>query len=409
MKDFLNILYVHGVGPWGGSSRSLFETISNFPVNSVNPFFISVKGSSQKEFDKLTSKIIDVVGLSRFDNTQYSYYKGIRWLVLVREIFFIPYTIFAFIQAKRKFKNIDIIHINDVVEIFPLLLSKLFFNVPIVVHVRSVCRLDFTSFRSRLITSILNNYADAIICIDKTVRSSLNPILKSYVVNNSFSNKFITENDYDFLEEKSKMQSSSFKIGFVGSLMKSKGIFELLDAFKIIKERNFDATLVYVGGEPENGYKFVNWFAKKLGLRQFMLSELNSKIIEYKLEDSVFLLGHTNNIKSAYQLMDIVCIPGYFNAPGRQLIEAAFNKIPVILSITNPKDDTLIPYETGIPIPLKDHKKLAKAIVYCIQNRDKVKEMGIKAFELANKNFNPKSNSIKILNIYKKILKLNDV
>ena len=121
------VLYIDGVGVYGGACRSLFENVRLLKGKDVDPYFIIQKGSVLKYYGQLSNKIISVLGISRFDNTEYSYYKGFRWLILLREIFFIPFTLYAFINAKLKWKKFDIIHVNELTEILPILLSKFFF------------------------------------------------------------------------------------------------------------------------------------------------------------------------------------------------------------------------------------------------------------------------------------------
>ena len=405
----MNVLYIHVVGPWGGSSRSLYETIKNFPDKSVNPYFLTVKGTSEFFFRNISKNLISVKGLSRFDNTQYSFYRGFRWLVVLRELYYLPLTILSIYRSKKKFKKIDIIHINDFVAIFPLVLAKVIFKVPIVVHVRSVSRLNFKSFRTRLITRILKSFANQIICIDETVKESLDSKLESIVIHNSFTKSNVIDNDINLAQKISQLDSKIFKIGFIGSMHKSKGILELFEAFKIVISRGYLSKLIYVGGEPTNSSNTLNRILNKLGIRQFQLEDLKTQIKASNFENHVSFFGHVNNVENVYDVLDIVCIPGLADAPGRQLIEAAFSKVPVILAISKPKKDTIISYKTGIAVPLRNAEKLSEAIIFCINNKEKTKKMGENAFDLAKKNFDPKTNSLKILNIYEKISStLND-
>jgi len=401
----LNVLYIHVVGPWGGSSRSLYETIKNFPDKSVNPYFLTVKGTSEFFFRNISKNLISVKGLSRFDNTQYSFYKSFRWLIVLRELYYLPLTILSLYRAKKKFKKIDIVHINDFVAIFPLVFAKIIFKVPIVVHVRSVSRLNFKSFRTRLITRILKSFVNQIICIDETVKESLDSKLESIVIHNSFTKSNVIDNDINLAQKISQLDSKIFKIGFIGSMHKSKGILELFEAFKIVISRGYLSKLIYVGGEPTNSSNPLNRILNKLGIRQFQLEDLKNQIKASNFENHVSFLGHVNNVEKIYEILDIVCLPGLADAPGRQLIEAAFFKVPVILSISKPKSDTLVQYKTGIAVPLRNPEKLAEAIIFCIENERKIKEMGENAYELAKINFDSKANSSKIFKVYEKILK----
>ena len=69
------------------------ELIKAFPKGRVKPYLITQKGNVEKYLKKEKIKIKSTIGLSKFDNTRYGYYRGLRWLILLREIWYIYYTI----------------------------------------------------------------------------------------------------------------------------------------------------------------------------------------------------------------------------------------------------------------------------------------------------------------------------
>ena len=92
------------------------------------------------------------------------------------------------------------------------------------------------------------------------------------------------------------------------------------------------------------------------------------------------------------------------NAVGRPVIEASFYKVPSIVAITDPLDDTMIDDETGICIPKKKPQALAGAIEYFYSNQQEIDRMGQAAFQLALENFDSKQNAEKMLKIYQNCL-----
>ena len=79
----LRVLYLHFAGPFGGSSRSLFEAVNSFPPGAVQPAFVTQRGSASEFFRQL-GDVIETVGMTQIDDTRYGYYRGLRWLVLLR-------------------------------------------------------------------------------------------------------------------------------------------------------------------------------------------------------------------------------------------------------------------------------------------------------------------------------------
>ena len=183
----MKILFVDGVGPYGGASRSLFELLNVLIGFDVDVKFLAVKGTSYNYYSKISDDMVVLKGMTRFDNTEFSHYRGIRWLVFTRELFYFPHTIYGVIRAKNKFDNIDLIHANEITEIIPALLLKIAFNVPLVVHVRSVQNRSLNSLRNKLINYLLNKYVDLVIAIDENVKKSLTCSVQVDVVHNSYS------------------------------------------------------------------------------------------------------------------------------------------------------------------------------------------------------------------------------
>ena len=134
----LRVLYLDGVGPFGGASRSLFEAVRALPAGSVEPYFLVQQGTVLDFYGQLACDVVATRGITRLDNSRYSHYRGVRWLVLLREIFYVPFTVAALLRARRRFGRVDLIHQNEVMEILAGMLARRLFDAPLVVHVRSL-------------------------------------------------------------------------------------------------------------------------------------------------------------------------------------------------------------------------------------------------------------------------------
>jgi glycosyltransferase involved in cell wall biosynthesis len=400
----MKVLYIDGVGPFGGASRSLYEAVGAFAKGKVKAYFLIAKGTSLAYYSRLAEDLITTVGLTRFDNTVYSHYRGARWLILFRELFHLPFTIISLIQARRRWKDIEVIHVNELTEILPMLLARWLFKVPVVVHVRSLTWNKANSWRCRFVHYVLRNKVNAVIAIDESVRSSLPQDVPVHVVHNSFTPKSLPEPDREFLSKIDAIDPQTFKVGFVGNLLHAKGIFDLLEAAKIIKDSGRKVDVLIVGDEARKGTGLKAWLLKRLGLSQDLKAELVDKINQYGLTDDFHLLGSTPDIQRAYSRFDVLCFPSHFDAPGRPIFEAAFSGVPSIVAINKPKPDTLIHLKTGLAIAEKDPKALADAILYFVDNPAETKDMGENARNLARQNFSVTVNSQLILNIYDSIV-----
>ncbi|WP_432240599.1 glycosyltransferase family 4 protein [Herbaspirillum robiniae] len=399
----MKVMYIDGVGPFGGASRSLFEAVQVLSGDSVSPVFVAADGTAANFYRKVATDTVLTRGLSRFDNTQYSHYRGMRWLVLLREIFHFPYTVQALLKARRKWNDVDVIHVNEVTEIIPGLLAKRLFGKPLVVHVRSPQRQDTHTLRTRWVNRMLRKHADAVIAINENTRATLPADIQVEVIQNSFTAKRSASEDAVILGKLDSLDPSSLKVGFVGNLHHSKGLFDLAEAARLLKERNKNVEFLIVGGVAKSDKGIKAWLLAKAGLAQDVQQKLREKIEEYGIADSFHMLGATNDIQCVYERLDVISFPSHYDAPGRPVFEAAFSAVPSIVCVSRPYPDTLIEGETGLAIPARNPEALANAISHFSDDRSEVLRMGERAKRLAIENFVPATNAKKLFALYQKV------
>jgi glycosyltransferase involved in cell wall biosynthesis len=388
-------------GAFAGGCRSLYEAVQALPAGEVQPFFVAPRGTVHDFFGKI-GEVIETWGVSQFDNTRYSYYRGLRWLVVLRELVFLPSTFLALRRAQQRWKQVDLIHINEITGVVPWLIARHLFKAPVIVHVRSVVRNDAASLRTRLMESLLRK-ADAVIAIDETVRASLPPPLRVDVIHNSFSLPARKKAEVGFAD-RLRLKPGSFKVGFVGNLLRVKGIFELIEAARLTREQGVDAEFIIVGSDAGRSGTLWSRFLNRLKLGQDVGSEVRAKIAEDGLESCVHMAGFTSDVAQAYACMDVLCFPSHYDAPGRPIFEAAFLCIPSIVAIARPSPDTLVDGVTGLAVPPRNPVALAKAIESLATDKERVSRMGAAAHQLALSNFLPERNSRELLAVYKRVL-----
>ena len=393
------ILYIDGAGPFGGAGRSLFEAVSCLKEKErVRPFFWVARGSSNRYYERIAEDIITTSGMLRFDNTEYSYYRGVRWVVLLRELMYMPFTLFSLLKVKKKWVSIDLIHVNEVTELIPGLLAKKIFKCPLIVHVRSVQSVK-RNIRTKVINRILHS-VDGVICIDETVARSVGSSNK-VVIHNSFT---VNGDEVDSkIRNKIANYAHFFKVGFVGNFQKVKGIVDLVEAARILKNKPGIKFLI-VGDETEKKSILRRFIENVTRLSQDAKECVLDIIKASELESNVIFFGRTGDISAAYENFDVLCFPSHFDAPGRPVFEAAFFKVPSIVCVKNPTRDTVIPDVTGLIIPEKNPEKLAEAIEFLANDRERSQRMGAAAYELALENFTPQKNTIKLATFYQSVL-----
>jgi glycosyltransferase involved in cell wall biosynthesis len=388
-------------GAFAGGCRSLYEVVRALPAGEVEPLFIAPRGSVHGFLSRL-GEAIEARGISQFDNTRYGYYRGLRWLVAIRELAFVPSTIVALLRAYRRWKTVDLIHVNEITGVLPWLIAGRLFNAPVVVHVRSVVRNDTGSFRTRWINRLLRNKANAVIAIDETVRASLPQELPVDVIHNAFSLDSADIADSTFAD-RLRLKPGSFKVGFVGNLLRVKGIFELIEAARLTRDQGLDVEFIVVGADAGRSDTLKSRILNELRLGQDVGTEVRAKVDLFRLGDRVHMVGFMANIAQAYACMDVLCFPSYYDAPGRPIFEAAFLKVPSIAAVRKPMPDTLVDRVTGLAIPPHDAEALAKAITTVATDRALAVRMGAAAHQMAISNFLAEQNAAKLLKVYKRV------
>lgn len=401
----IRVLCIHFTGAFGGASRSMFEALSEMSPEDVQPMCLTQHGTVIDFFSKL-GPVVSARGLSQFDNTRYSHYRGVRWMVLLRELAFLPFTIQALRTAKRQFGDVDLIHVNEFTGLMTLWLAQLYFKAPALVHVRSVARNEPRSLRTRLENHLFSKLAAGVVAIDQNVRASLPASLPVKIIHNSFKVKAQVDTEENS-RALARLSPTAFKVGFVGNLLKVKGIFELLEAALSLRNKGIDVEFVIVGDDAKPSTGLKSRVVNALGLQQNSKVEVERFIDDHQLRSIVHLLGFTSNIGQIYRAMDVLCFPSHYDAPGRPIFEAAFYGVPSIVAVSNPYDDTLIHGETGLAIASKAADEISTAVEYLIANPQKRKAMGHAARTLAHNNFDVTHNSAALLLLYKELIQKN--
>lgn len=394
------VLYICNSGVFGGATRSLYELLKGLPQEKYDFYFISSAGTTIPFYKSISVDLIESRGISKIDNTKYSYYRGLRWLILLRELLFLPYTIHAFYKAKKQWGKMDMIHLNEITNIPALILSGIFFkDTPIVMHVRSINRR--AGFMAPILERIISKRVRQIVAIDNYVKESL-PYDKVKIVHNSMS-MVQTETDTKLLERLKEIGEGGFKIGFVGNFLKSKGLEDLVEAFVMLKREGLPIKCLVLGDQIRREH-FLGSILTALNITQDPKKEILEKIAANELEHDVVLLGKSYDLSSFYSHIDVLCFPSHLEAPGRPVFESAFYKKPSIVAVAHSDEDCFVDKETGLAVLEKTPSSIYEAIKYFYDHPEEHIRMGNNAYDMAMKNFNQSRNSKKMDDIYDSLI-----
>ncbi len=368
------LFLIHNHKNFSGAARSLGETIT-FLKKKIDFVVICPKGTSSRFFKSLDVSVIEIKLVPRFNHFEIGYYKSWRWLLLIREVFAIFYFFFFLIYLKLKFIKISYFHLNEIELSIISPLLKFFFETKVTCHLRSPLEMKKGKLRYKFLKKICENYLDKIISIDNDCFKTSPNKKNSVIIYNGINKKNVNA--------KSKKRKT-ITFGFVGNFIKRKGIYEALKVFMKI-DGKLKANLLCVGKNQIQN-RLLNILKYERDFESFLLK---NQITKYK---NIKILPMTFNLKNFYSNIDIILFPGYMNAVGRPVIEAALLKKPSIIAMKNYNKDTAKKNNCLIFKP-GNIVSLEQKILYFLKNSSKIKKMGISAFNNAKKNFDIKKNS----------------
>lgn len=392
----MKVLYIHHNGTMGGASRSLYYLVKGFPKNSIEPIFITPKGKVKNLFEDLSKEVysVDASGLP-FQGSVI----GVKWMRLRLLYGYRFYKAEKQVISLIKEINPDIVHINDI-GFNRIAKAAKEMGYPVVNHARVVFNPDLPDILQKTV-DIANKYIDRVICISGSVRHQFSEIKRIDTIYNP-----IQVNAKDINVEKKKERKEKITCLYLANLMVYKGIFDLIEAAKILKDRD-DIKFVIAGSNIRSKAFYQSFFGKMLnflGLDPDIEARLKS-IIEENSMTNVELLGHVSDIDTLLKETDVLLAPMHLDSPSRAVFEAGIYKCPTIISFRNKIEDVVQDGVNGLIIEEKKPKQLSNAILKLADDRELLDKLGQNAQQRFLKVNNPKLISLNVLNVYKQILK----
>ena len=188
--------------------------------------------------------------------------------------------------------------------------------------------------------------ATRIVCVSPSVyqrslQDRLSPAKKQLILANGtcngidvrrFSKANIDQEEIKLLQEKYQISEKHFVLGFVGRLVRDKGIIELVDAFKRIHLEYPFTRLLLVG----------------------MLEERDAlpldTVQEIKSNPNIIFTGYVDNrsIEKYYALMNLYVLPSYREGFPTSVLEASAMELPVLTTRVTGCIDAILPERTGL-------------------------------------------------------------
>lgn len=206
-------------------------------------------------------------------------------------------------------------------------------------------------------------------------------------IRNSFNIELYNKSDLEKLKRTLGVKEN-YIFTFVGRLVREKGIFELIDAFKEVYSKNNNAKLLLVGG--------FNKSERDIDSYKRLLNELKNP--------GIIHLGYRKDIPQIMAISDVFILPSHREGLPRSIIEAMALKKPVIASNIRGCREEVIHGVNGFLFEKENTKELIYYMQELIRNPDKCKEYGTNGRTFVESKFDEEKVLKKQLDLFEKIL-----
>ncbi len=320
----MSILNVVGAKVWGGGEQYVYDMCDELHRRHI-PSFVLVD-TSNHELQERFEQVAEVL-----TGNLYSCKGFTSILSIARQI---------------KEQNITVIQCHSGKYILLCIALKRLTGAKLVFYKHNVVKAK-TDMYHRWIQSEV----DAFICVSKKVYDAqIIPSIASkyYLVYNGINtHRFPVLSDSN-----SSISNKPFIVGYAGRIIENKGIFELLDAIRVIHTNTKDIRLVICGdGKPND------------------IERMNCYINQHQMAEYVQYVGFQKNMNQWYRSIHCLVAPSKVQeAFGLVLCEAMYCKVPVITSISGAQAEIIENGVSGILIDTINSESISEAIQGLMNN-----------------------------------------
>lgn len=230
--------------------------------------------------------------------------------------------------------------------------------------------------RARIATSL----ASRLVTVSDRIRSDF-PGRRWTTIPNGVS--VSDANSPDPLPEKGP-RDGSLDLVFTGRLTGTKGIFTLLEAMALARDRLPGVRLVTFG--PSDSPTEYAKAKRRLGI-----------------DDIVVDRGYNSSWRSEIRPGQAFVLPSEYEGLPQSMLEAMSAGLPAIGTPVGGVPDVVIPYQTGLLVPVGDPRGLADAIVWMGGHRKERLAMGENARKLIRESFRADGMAERYAQLYREI------
>lgn len=402
-RDRVPVLFVHHRPQLGGAPSSLAELIRHLDPR-FEPHVLVPSGDAAELFASVGARVHHG-SVPIFSHGWDNPYKGLRWLVLGREVAALRHHTQQLDALIRDYR-FPIVHLND----SPLLVSARVAHrhgATVIWHLRSALAGDGRDARSKFMLRLMEKWGDAAIAIDEDVAARFHFDLPITIVHNSVGPP---QRCLEPAERKEALglPLDRLAVGYAGFVRRPKGWPELVHAARLLVDADVPVHFVIMGGGVRPPEYFNTPRGRLLrvgGLLTDEESAIKTLVADLGLTDYFTFIPFTAETPAIYAALDVVTFPNQGVGLGRPVLEAAMHGKPVVASGSANGGGILIPGETGILLDAPTPANIAAALRTLAEDPELRQRLGAAAEKHARVAFDPQRNARGVEAVYDSLLR----
>ena len=249
-----------------------------------------------------------------------------------------------------------------------LILIAKYYNVKVIFSLLNAIDVfwEESSFLSKLMIKFILNKCDYILVQSKGIKTFVNKLTETNVeaIYNGIDLK-----DFEYFSIKNSVPKDDKKqIVFVGALTKNKGVYDLIDAYRMINDNSIK--YVFIGSGDVNELK-------NLGNKN-------------GIGDQLIFKGNVSDEEKIKTLMEsnIFVLPSYAEGQPLAILEAMCSGLPIISTNIGSIPEIIKEGVNGFIVDPGDTQALSEKIRYLIENENESKNISKNNYETARKRYN---------------------
>ena len=301
----------------------------------------------------------------------------------------IHFTLLTLVDIYKSRHDVDILHLQQtyMLSAFSAIFGKLL-GIPVVTtaHLKVI---ESRNPLKKLINSIFIyltlKYSGEVVYVSGKTQNSFGTS-KGVVIRNGIDTDIFTKNYEKRAEMREQLHlNDQFIILFASRWTENKGIYDLLNAFAIIRERiDMELKLILIGSGENN----------------IVISTIES----LNLSEDVLPIGRVQSVHEYYCMADLFILPSQFEGLPMALLEAMSSGLPSIASKVGGNPELISSGINGLLIEPSNLDELVETIMWCISNRNDLDTIGINAAKTVNERFSMGRVTDEYMDVYKKLI-----